>query len=233
MFSINKFVPKASSREILDEFYFDLFEWLNGGRQFDLTFSDGMAICASLNDWLTRNNYDDPLWRVELKAQLKWEFTQTGRHEDFPFNNGNQTEFTGELIFGTFWENKERINWVYARVMSDRLQFFYEEIRRWYEGGCQNNRQTAFSEWYGLCTNLIAWATISKNLPIDTVNKLKQELESQFKKAELDPRYPFNNGNFLQYDSEVKWLNNSMRIQWLKDHSIYWKTEEIDQVTGY
>lgn len=110
------------------------------------------------------------------------------------------------------------------KTQSQLLKDFYNAYHAWLENGADIG-DLNFYRGVGLCGNLLNYScnkldfNIKKDLT--SFKMAKFELIDQFDNADLDTKYPFNDGNCGPYDreaSEDSSYLNPKRIQWVKDH---------------
>lgn len=112
--------------------------------------------------------------------------------------------------------------------MSPELQRFYNELQEWLddEGG-----EGSFNRHCAICDNLGEWLA-EQGFRMDVQRRVADEFIEQLQLAGLELRYPFNNGQYGQFDHEASegdlW-RNERRLRWVKDHSAQSSSSSSDK----
>lgn len=104
-----------------------------------------------------------------------------------------------------------------SKQQSELLTQFYKDYLAWVENGAP--ALNGFTASYGLCYNLVIWCRANNQSWFEVA----LEMSNQFKRADLDRRYPFNDSMWPadDYTSEGERQEmhlNEKRIAWVKSH---------------
>lgn len=101
---------------------------------------------------------------------------------------------------------------------SELLTRFYRAVAEQLD---RDTPDAIFHEDTGLCGNLRHWGARILNLSQEKVTALVQEMEQQFRDAELNAMFPFNpvEGSYCDEEEAGTLYDNINRIQWIRDHA--------------
>ncbi|WP_284161724.1 hypothetical protein [Burkholderia pseudomallei] len=115
-----------NKEKLINEFMESCRWWLSVGKPWSSVFSEGRAICESLDYFLGQggrpvhmmDDYERRWMEIKVvRGVLKEQFTSRGLDNIYPFNEdairgGADDSFCRELDTATVWENEGRVNFV-------------------------------------------------------------------------------------------------------------------------